>query len=101
MKTIKFHGESDDLVTLSGYISEQFDLPSEGWTGCLIDPEGNRVELAADYTREWEIGVLVLTGNVVHWNIRLTAREDESNDPAIELDVPEGTTLYVPDPTEG
>lgn len=102
METIKFYGASDDLVEFEGYIREEFDLPVEGWTGCLIDPEGNRVELSADFDREWELSIKVLTHNVVDWNVRLTYRSDsESSDPAIELDVPEGTTLYVPDPTEG
>lgn len=100
-RTIKFYGASDDLVELEGYISEEFDLPPEGWTGCLIDPDGNRVELSADYIREWELSVKVITGNVVEWDVRLTDRDGTEYDPAIEIDVPEGTTLYVPDPTEG
>lgn len=101
METILFYGMSDDLVEIEGYISEEFDLPYDGWVGCLIDPDGNRVELTADFVREWEIGVKVLSGNVVNWDIRLTNRPDRDDDPAIELVVPEGTTLFVPDPTEG
>lgn len=99
---ILFYGASDDCVEFEGYISDEFYLGSDGWEGYLVGPEGERVRLRADYgVDEWELCVTTFTNHSVEWEVTLTHRPDRDSDPAVEIMVPDGTTLFVPDPTEG
>lgn len=98
---ILFYGASDDCVEFEGYIEDEFYLDTDGWRGYLISPSGQKLELHADYVREWVLGAITTSGEPVEFPLRFTHRPGRPLDPAIEITVPDGTQLVIPDLTEG
>lgn len=98
---VLLYGKGDDLVVLEGYIDRQFDLSFDGWRGFLVDPSGQRLELHADFVREWVLGAITSSGDPVEWEVKFIRLPDDPLNPAIEVTVPNDTYLVVVDPTEG
>lgn len=96
MAEVTFYGASDDLVEFEGAISEEFDA-YEGWKGELVAPDGDSLILNAQYCKpgspsEWTLWV-ENSATYPAWPIRFGERPDCEGDPAIIINVPEGTTI--------
>ncbi|MGW5519080.1 hypothetical protein [Nocardia africana] len=98
---LRIYGCSDDLLELEGYIRDEYDV-YDPITLVLTAPNGAHLDIVAefcpvgdpmaDYGDGWVLGVH--HGDPA-WTypVRLAARPDRDSDPAIELEVPEGTTV--------
>ncbi|MFD5599893.1 hypothetical protein ACFWHR_07525 [Leucobacter sp. NPDC058333] len=96
MSELVFYGASDDLVELEGAIRKEFDA-SGPWRGKLIAPDGGALFLNAEFSRagaalDWTLWV-ENAETYPSWLIRFGERPDREGDPAIIIDVPEGTTI--------
>lgn len=94
MPEVIIYGASDDLVEFEGAISEEFQAYGL-WRGRLEAPNLDALVVHAQYgadpDTEWGLGVE--SGNYPSWPIRFTERPDYAGDPAIVIEVPEGTTI--------
>ncbi|MFJ1510937.1 hypothetical protein [Cellulosimicrobium funkei] len=96
---ITIYGASDDLVEVEGAIREEFELGMEGTRLRLIAPDGESLDVWAQFcargqhvTLDWTISVEATTG-YPSWPIRFHGREDYEGDPAVTIDAPVGTTV--------
>jgi hypothetical protein len=93
------YGASDDLLEIeSDTFREEFDVP--GSTEVLVvDPEGNTLIVTAEFgaagraRAEWTLSVLNTDGATATWPIQFGERPGYESDPAIILEVPEGTEV--------
>ena len=98
MAELIFYGASDDLVEFGGVISDEFGAyDARPWRGRLTGPGGDSLILTAEFDRpgtqaEWTLGV-ENSGTWPSWPICFTERPDREGDPAIIIDVPEGTKI--------
>lgn len=97
MSKLTIYGASDDLVEVTGEFDEEFRLPLSGWRGRVVSPDGDSLIVTAEYDRpesdaEWTLGV-ENSGTWPSWPIHFTERPDREGDPAIVIDVPEGTIV--------
>lgn len=110
-KTLTIYGLSDDLLELRGYV--HLELPVYGpRTVVLTAPTGAQLAVDAVFGASgspfvkqggWELTVRHADSRWT-WSVALIKREPPrlggvSDDPALALEVPEGTTVYaLPDP---
>lgn len=94
------HGSSDDLVDvlIDGEYVEEFDCPGK-WTGRVVSPDGDSLIVTAEFgsskkgrDADWTLGI-ENSGTWPAWTIRYGERPDREGDPAIIIQVPEGTTV--------
>ncbi len=97
MAEVIFNGASDDLVEFDGAIYEEFDV-NGFWRARLLAPNGDYLIVTAEFssaqsfTSEWTLGIENGT-TWPGWQIRFTNRPDRGDDPAIVIDVPDGTVV--------
>ncbi|MBM4575560.1 hypothetical protein GS415_03945 [Rhodococcus hoagii] len=96
MPEVTIYGASDDLVEFDGAIREEFDACS-GWAGELVAPDGDSLIVSAAFgvpgaRADWTLSV-ENTDTYPSWPIRFTERPGYEGDPAIVIDVPEGTVV--------
>lgn len=97
MPELIIYGASDDLVEFEGAISEEFNT-YDRWEGRLHSPNGEALTIRAEfgakglYKAEWTLTV-ENTGTWPAWPIRFGERPDREGDPALIIDVPDGTTV--------
>jgi hypothetical protein len=94
MAEITIYGASDDLVEVEGYIRDEFEA-YKPWKGTLIAPNGDRLIIRAEFSKagaeaDWTLSI-ENTGTYPSWPIKFGERPDREGDPAIIIDVPEGT----------
>ena len=93
------YGASDDLLEIeSDSFTDEFEV--YGPTEVLIeDPDGASLIVTAEFgargkrRSDWTLGVLNSDEWPTGWTIQFGDRPDREGDPAIILDVPEGTTV--------
>ena len=93
---ITIYGASDDCIELRGDIYDE-RYTNEGNVVRLTSPGGEQMDVRIEYgPRAWDIRVDHSTGDLAaDWPVRLTHRDDgtdHSDDPAIVIDTPNGTT---------
>lgn len=90
LQTLTIYGASDDCVELSGYVSAEFTTYGP-LTLDIETPDGVRIEVTASFFTSWSI---ILNHVDPQWTypVRLGAAPGDE-DPAVHLDVPEGTTV--------
>lgn len=94
---LKIYGASDDLVEIEGAFSEEFNAYNK-WEGRVLAPNGDALTVYAEfsapgaYKAEWTITV-ENTGTWPSWPIHYEERPDREGDPALVIDVPEGTVV--------
>lgn len=96
MATLCIYGASDDCVEFEGAIRDEFYVDRDGtWTGTLIAPTGEALKVKAVYgPDEWEVSLGSVPDHASpDWPIHFGERPDREGDPAIFLEVPEGTTV--------
>lgn len=105
MPEVTIYGASDDLVEFRGAIYDEFNLYGN-WVGELIAPGGDSLIVSAVFGNpgsksDWTLSV-ENNGTYPSWPIHFTERPDMEGDPAIVIDVPEGTTVVqrFPKPEE-
>lgn len=96
MAETTIYGASDDLIEFEGAIYDEFNAYGE-WRGELTAPDGQKLIVTAHYGKpgapsEWTLGI-ENSESYPSWPIRFTERPDCEGDPAIIIDVPEGTTV--------
>lgn len=96
MAEITIYGASDDLVEVEGAIVDEFEAYGQ-WRGRLQAPNGQTLYLYAEYgaagaDTEWLLGI-TNSATYPSWPIRFSERQDRAGDPAIIIDVPDGTKL--------
>jgi len=104
MNKITIYGASDDLVEVEGYISDEFSAYGP-WSGKLTAPNGDSLRIRAEFCKpgsesEWQLSI-ENTGTFPDWPIRFGVRPDRDGDPALVIDVPDGTTMTDDDSEEG
>ncbi|WP_157224924.1 hypothetical protein [Nocardia thailandica] len=96
---LRIYGASDDLVELEGYFREEFNAWRKVVTILLTAPSGAQLAVAAEFCgatpvtdAEWVLSVL---HSDPRWTypIRFAERPDRAGDPALILEVPDGTTV--------
>lgn len=96
MPQLKIYGASDDLVEFEGAFNEEYNtdmgeflITSPDGQSLVVDVMfGTRIAHASD----WVISVRT-TGTFPSWQLNFGEREDEGIDPALFIEVPEGTTV--------
>ncbi|MFC4124905.1 hypothetical protein [Nocardia rhizosphaerae] len=98
LHTLTIYGASDDLLELEGYITEEYNVYS-ATTLAFTAPNGARVAIVAEFggyvaipNGGWALSVCHLDPRWTY-PVRLAERPDDSADPAVILEVPEGTTV--------
>jgi len=97
MAELIIYGASDDLVEVEGAFVEEFEAYPK-WSGWVIAPDGDRLKVKAEFgargkhKSDWTLTV-ENTGTYPDWPIRFGERPDREGDPAIFIDVPEGTIV--------
>jgi len=94
------YGASDDLVEVeSETFREEWDTNGDDrWEGLVVAPDGNTLIVTAQFGApganrdDWTLGV-ENTYNRPNWPIQFGTRPDRDSDPAIILEVPEGTKV--------
>lgn len=94
--TITIYGASDDLVEVEGAISDEFQAYGP-WAGTLRSPDGDELTVEAEFGRpgapaDWTIGIRS-TATYPAWPIHFAERPDREGDPALVIEVPDGTVL--------
>ncbi|PBC38570.1 hypothetical protein CJ179_38920 [Rhodococcus sp. ACS1] len=95
MPELIIYGASDDLVELEGYIEDEFYVDEANeFHGSLVGPGGSLGIFAKFGWRGWELSVTALENDGhAPWPFHFGDRPDRPEDPAIFIDVPEGTKL--------
>ncbi|QAU06600.1 hypothetical protein SEA_WILLIAMBOONE_97 [Gordonia phage WilliamBoone] len=96
---ITIYGASDNLVEVEGDVSDEFSLGRDGTRLRLTAPDGQSLDVAADFCNpvvggrlDWVIGVYAVNA-YPSWPIRFHERPDYEGDPAVTIEAPEGTTV--------
>lgn len=98
LHTLTIYGASDDLLELEGYINEEYTA-FRPVTLVLRAPTGARLAITAEFDATAPIPGNGWVLSILHadpqwtWPVRLAERPDRSDDPAIVLEVPVGTTV--------
>ncbi|WP_280465978.1 hypothetical protein [Nocardia brasiliensis] len=103
LRSLTIYGASDDCLEVEGYIDDEFDA-SQSAILILTAPDDARLIVAAEFCpdAQWRSHgegdsgwVLQVHHSDPKWTypVRLTFRPDRDTSPAIELDVPAGTTI--------
>ncbi|MBC9704898.1 MAG: hypothetical protein H9W81_07960 [Enterococcus sp.] len=94
--SILIHGTSDDRVTISGMIEEEYDLGFEKWQAKIIDSEGNYLLVVADYRGEWEVSVSAPSDSgFPEWPVSFEERPYDTGDPAVRIWIPEDAVIHL------
>jgi hypothetical protein len=98
MVEVLIYGASDDLVEVEGAIegADEFNVHGK-WKRRLVSPEGESLIIRAEFSpvgsdAEWLLSV-ENTSTYPDWPIRFTERPDREGDPALLIEVPQGTVL--------
>ncbi|MEV4127107.1 hypothetical protein [Nocardia sp. NPDC049707] len=103
LHTLRIYGASDDLLELEDYIHDEYEV-YRPTTLVLTAPSGAQLAIEADFcpvgSSLTDVGdgwVLTVQHADPAWTypVRLNVRPDRDSDPAIELDVPEGTSILL------
>ena len=98
---ITIYGASDDLVEVEGAVREEYTLGDDGTRLRLIAPDGDSLDVTADF--DGVIGSLnwTLTVEAVDayppWLIHFHERPGYEGDPAVTIHAPVGTTVEAVD----
>jgi hypothetical protein len=98
MSTITIYGASDDLVEFEGAIQDEFNAYGL-WSGTLRSPDGEELVIEAEFGRpgaaaDWTIGVRSTSSHPA-WPMHFTNRPDRDDDPALVIEVPDGTMIIT------
>lgn len=103
MTTVTIYGASDDLVEVEGAIegADEFGCYDREWIGVLRDPATSealriRVQFGVANDSDWRIQVENTDTNPA-WPMHFAYRPDRDTDPALVIEVPEGTVLTTND----
>lgn len=97
---LTIYGASDDVLDVesdTGY-STEFDVSGK-WVGFVTDPEGYSLRITAEFsargrrTADWTLGIENTDEWPEDWTIRFGYRPGDDFDPAIILEVPDGTVV--------
>lgn len=96
MSELTIYGASDDVVVFDGAITAERDACSS-WSGDLVAPNGDSLTIRAEFSKpgsaaDWTLEVQN-TGTWPSWPIRFANRPDREGDPALIIDVPDGTII--------
>ncbi|WP_336633616.1 MULTISPECIES: hypothetical protein [unclassified Microbacterium] len=96
MSTITIYGASDDLLEVEGAFSEEFQAYGETRLRVLA-PDGDSLIVIGEFSArdgeaDWTLRVMN-SATWPAWPIRFGDRPDREGDPAIIIDVPEGTIV--------
>ncbi|WP_051637737.1 hypothetical protein [Rhodococcus sp. UNC363MFTsu5.1] len=96
MSEVTIYGASDDCVEFEGAINDEFYAHGP-WVGRLVAPDGDELIVRAEFCKpgtdaEWTLSV-ENSGTWPSWPIRFTERPDRDSDPAIVIDIPDGTRI--------
>lgn len=94
MADLIIYGASDDLVEVEGAFREEYDAYS-GWRGRVTSPDGDSLIVTAVFGEgeaDWTLGILN-SSSWPDWPIKFGERPDREGDPALIIDVPEGTIV--------
>lgn len=98
---ITIYGASDDLIEVEGAISEEYELGRYGTRLRLTAPDGQSLDVAADFGNQilggdldWTITVGAVN-TYPSWPIHFHERPNYEGDPAVTIDAPAGTTIAV------
>lgn len=100
MATVVIYGASDDLVEVEGSIEGADEYSAYGeWVGKLEAPNGTALIVRAEFSPagsevEWLLSV-ENTRSHPGWAIKFGDRPGREDDPALIIEVPEGTRLVV------
>jgi len=96
---ITIYGASDDLVEVEGAVSDEFSLGPDGTRLRLTAPDGQSLDVAADFDNavlggdlDWTI-VVSAVNSYPSWPIHFHERPNYEGDPAVTIQAPEGTTV--------
>lgn len=93
---LTIYGASDDLVEVEGAFVEEFEAYGP-WRGRVVAPSGEELIVTAEFGKpraaaDWTLGV-ENSDTWPAWPIRYVERPDREGDPAIEIEVPDGTIV--------
>lgn len=101
MPNLTIYGASDDLVELEGAINDEYNLFPDGVLLRLTAPDGQSLDVSLDFDNraiggqlDWTIAVGAVNA-YPDWPIRFHERPDYEGDPAVTIDVPEGTRVEL------
>lgn len=99
--TIVLNGASDDIVEVSGAVTDEFYLVRKGDTLIkVIAPSGESMTFSFGYGQrpgvEWHIGIESTSADTPSWPLRFIPRSEEYRDPAVEVTVPVGVRVEGP-----
>lgn len=99
MPTTTIYGASDDLIEFDGAIygeANAYITPPQDSTVILTAPDGATLTLKIGFCTSnpdgWGIAVQTHGAQSPSWPMRFVPRPGHDEDPAIEIDVPEGTS---------
>lgn len=99
--TVTIYGASDDLIEVEGKIegADEFGVYGQEWVGTLTSPDGDSLIVRGEYGKpgargDWTLSI-ENTENYPAWPIRFGERPDREGDPALIIEVPNGTVLTV------
>ena len=99
MTKVLIYGASDDLVEVVGDIegADEFNVYDKGWKRRLLAPNGDSLIVRAQFGKpkaeaDWHISIET-TDTYPSWPVAFTERPDREGDPALTIEVPEGTAL--------
>lgn len=98
MAELIIYGASDDCIEVEGAFEEEYQA-YKLWEGLIISPDGQSLRIQAQYglpganTADWTLSISN-TDDWPDWSIRFgEGPRGEHRDPALYLDVPEGTII--------
>lgn len=94
------YGASDDCIEIEGAISEEYEIYGERTVGTVIfeSPAGETLEVTLEFKDDWEITLPRIgedLSNLVPWPVKFGDRPDRTEDPALFIDAPIGTTVRL------
>ena len=98
MTQVTIYGASDDLIEFEGAIRGEAYLSRSGLTSVkLVSPDGDFFKFSMEFGRYgWRILVETSEDTLKPpWPLYFGERPDNDLDPAIIIDVPEGTVAFV------
>jgi hypothetical protein len=98
-KTVTIYGASDDLLEVDGDIAGADEYGAYGGPveGVLTAPDGDSLIIRAEFSKagapaDWTLSV-ENTDTYPAWPIRFGERPDREGDPALIIEVPDGTVF--------
>ena len=98
-KTVTIYGASDDLLEVYGDIAGADEYGAYGGPvmGTLTSPDGDSLIVRAEYCKpgapgEWTLSI-ENTDTFPDWPIKFGERPNRDGDPALIIEVPEGTVF--------